>query len=93
MHWTQALVAQLKKSLQEVQDRVQPFLNEVKKGHFATQQGVSYLEAKHMLLLSYSMHIVMYLMIKVRLSYILSYRLSRSSCCSSIAALPSSFIS
>ena len=33
-------------------------------GEIATEKGVSYLEAKHLLLLSYSLHIVFYLMLK-----------------------------
>jgi U3 small nucleolar RNA-associated protein 3 len=47
-----------------VKQRVQPLLAMVQGGEFATEKGVSYLEAKHLLLLSYCMHIVFYLMLK-----------------------------
>ena len=63
---TQALVAELTKSLGETRERVQPLLDMVKGGEFATEKGISYLEAKHLLLLSYCMHIVFYLLLKVR---------------------------
>lgn len=37
---------------------------QVQSGGLVTEQGVSYLEAKHLLLLQYSMHIVFYLLLK-----------------------------
>jgi U3 small nucleolar RNA-associated protein 3 len=60
----QALLGELTKCLTEVKQRVQPLLAMVQRGEFATQKGVSYLEAKHLLLLSYCMHIVFYLLLK-----------------------------
>lgn len=49
----EALVGELKGALKEVRQRVAPLVSIVKEGKLATEQGVSYLEAKHMLLLSY----------------------------------------
>jgi U3 small nucleolar RNA-associated protein 3 len=60
----QALLGELTQCLAEVKQRVQPLLAMVQRGEFATQKGVSYLEAKHLLLLSYCMHIVFYLLLK-----------------------------
>ena len=60
----QALLGELTQCLAEVKQRVQPLLAMVQGGEFATQKGVSYLEAKHLLLLSYCTHIVFYLMLK-----------------------------
>lgn len=59
-----ALLAELRQSLDEVRHRVGPLLREVREGGLATAEGVSYLEAKHLLLLSYCSHIVFYLMLK-----------------------------
>lgn len=59
-----ALLEELKDSLEEVRGRVGPLLREVSAGGLATSAGLSYLEAKHLLLLQYCMCIVAYLMIK-----------------------------
>jgi U3 small nucleolar RNA-associated protein 3 len=59
-----ALLAELKESLTEVRGRIGPVLREVSSGGLATAAGLSYLEAKHLLLLQYCMCIVAYLMIK-----------------------------
>lgn len=37
---------------------------QVKAGELATAEGLSYLEAKHLLLLSYCIHIVFYILLK-----------------------------
>lgn len=48
----------------QVRHRVGPLLQEVKEGGLATPEGLSYLEAKHLLLLQYCMCIVAYLLLK-----------------------------
>lgn len=48
----------------QVRHRVGPLLSEVRSGNLATSEGVSYLEAKHLLLLQYCTSIVFYLMLK-----------------------------
>ena len=59
-----ALLAELQESMAEARNVVQPLIREVREGGLATQDGISYLEAKHLLLLSYCTHIVFYLMLK-----------------------------
>ncbi|GAX72959.1 hypothetical protein CEUSTIGMA_g414.t1 [Chlamydomonas eustigma] len=59
-----ALLQDLTDSLAEVRGRVGPVLSEVKSGGLATAEGVSYLEAKHLLLLQYCTHIVFYILLK-----------------------------
>lgn len=59
-----ALLTELTDSLAEVRHRVGPLLKEVKEGGLATSEGLSYLEAKHLLLLQYCIHIVFYLLLK-----------------------------
>jgi hypothetical protein len=51
-------------SLAEVRHRVGPLLEEVRSGQLATSDGLSYLEAKHLLLLNYCISITFYLMMK-----------------------------
>lgn len=43
----------------------QPMCAQVREGGLATAQGLSYLEAKHLLLLHYCMHLTFYLLLKV----------------------------
>ena len=50
----------------QVRHRVGPVLQEVRDGHLATSEGLSYLEAKYLLLLQYCTHCVFYIMLKVR---------------------------
>lgn len=45
--------------------RVAPVLAEVKAGGLATTDGISYLEAKHMLLLSYCVNALFYMLLKL----------------------------
>ncbi|KAJ9531936.1 hypothetical protein QJQ45_003641 [Haematococcus lacustris] len=59
-----ALIEDLQASLHEVRHRVGPLLQEVRSGRLATAEGLSYLEAKHLLMLHYCCHIVFYLMLK-----------------------------
>jgi hypothetical protein len=59
-----SLLDELKACLAEVRSRVGPLLREVSAGGLATAAGLSYLEAKHLLLLQYCMCIVAYLMLK-----------------------------
>ncbi|PRW45524.1 Something about silencing 10 [Chlorella sorokiniana] len=58
------LIAELREGLTEVRSRVGPLLKEVREGELATAEGVSYLEAKHLLLLHYCTAIVFYLLLK-----------------------------
>ncbi|PSC73947.1 Something about silencing 10 [Micractinium conductrix] len=58
------LIAELREGLTEVRSRVGPLLKEVRQGDLATAEGVSYLEAKHLLLLHYCTAIVFYLLMK-----------------------------
>lgn len=59
-----SLLDELKQCLNEVRSKVGPLLREVAAGGLATAAGLSYLEAKHLLLLQYCMCIVAYLMLK-----------------------------
>ena len=59
-----ALQRELAKNLEEVKNVVEPALQVAKKGGYATELGISYLETKHMLMLSYCVNIVMYLLLK-----------------------------
>lgn len=59
-----ALLQELRASLSEIRGRLGPLLQEIKSGDIATAEGVSYLEAKHLLLLHYVACLVFYLMLK-----------------------------
>jgi U3 small nucleolar RNA-associated protein 3 len=59
-----ALLQELRSSLSEIRGRLGPLLQEVKSGEIATAEGVSYLEAKHLLLMHYVAHLVFYLLLK-----------------------------
>ncbi len=59
-----ALLQELRASLSEIRARLGPLLQEVKSGDIATAEGVSYLEAKHLLLLHYVACLVFYLLLK-----------------------------
>eukprot|EP00271_Cylindrocystis_brebissonii_P002772 TRINITY_DN13573_c0_g1_i1.p1 TRINITY_DN13573_c0_g1~~TRINITY_DN13573_c0_g1_i1.p1 ORF type:complete len:875 (-),score=338.73 TRINITY_DN13573_c0_g1_i1:369-2879(-) len=58
------LLDDLKKSLDELRTKVEPLLAQVKAGDYATAKGLSYLEAKHLLLLHYCSAIVFYLLLR-----------------------------
>lgn len=59
-----ALLHELRASLSEIRGRLGPLLQEIKSGDIATSEGVSYLEAKHLLLLHYVACLVFYLLLK-----------------------------
>ena len=61
-----ALAGELAATLAEVRQRAAPLAAAVRDGQYATAEGVSYLEAKHLLLLSYCINIVFYLLLKAR---------------------------
>ena len=60
-----SMLSDLKVNISEVRSRVAPLLHEVKDGGLATDEGISYLEAKHMLMLSYCMNIMFYMLLKL----------------------------
>ena len=59
-----ALISELRSVLGEVRGRVGPLLREVRSGDLATADGVSFLEAKHTLLIHYAASIIFYLLLK-----------------------------
>ena len=59
-----ALLGELQESMSEVRNVVQPLLKQVREGGLVTERGLSFLEAKHLLLLAYCGHIVHYLLVK-----------------------------
>ena len=59
-----ALIEELRLSLSEMRGRVVPLMQEIRSGNIATLEGVSYLEAKHLLLMYYNACIVFYLLLK-----------------------------
>ena len=59
-----ALLGELRTSLSEIRSRLAPLLAELRAGKLGTQQGVSYLEAKHVLLMHYVANLVFYLLVK-----------------------------
>ncbi|KAL3687632.1 hypothetical protein R1sor_013941 [Riccia sorocarpa] len=58
------LLNELREGLDELRNRVQPLIGQVKDGQYATKDGLSYLEVKNLLLLSYCQSIIFYLMLK-----------------------------
>uniref|UniRef100_A0A7S1KLM3 Sas10 C-terminal domain-containing protein n=1 Tax=Percolomonas cosmopolitus TaxID=63605 RepID=A0A7S1KLM3_9EUKA len=58
------LVTELKEKLSVLQNQLQPLLRKVKNGGYATDEGLSYLETKYQLLLSYCMNLVYFLTLK-----------------------------
>ncbi|KAG9440180.1 hypothetical protein H6P81_020345 [Aristolochia fimbriata] len=61
-----ALLKEMKEGLDFVRSKVQTLTERVKANHFPTADGISYLEAKHLLLLSYCQSIVYYLLRKAK---------------------------
>lgn len=59
------LLADLGAAAAEVRGRVAPLLSELSAGGLATADGISYLEAKHMLLLTYCTNILFYTLLKL----------------------------
>ncbi|CAG9463538.1 unnamed protein product [Pedinophyceae sp. YPF-701] len=60
----EALLGEMRASLAEVRERVKPVLDVVKEGELATKEGISYLEAKHLLLLEYCALIAFYVLLR-----------------------------
>lgn len=60
----EALLEELRTCLAEVRGKVEPLLAAVRKGDYATKEGLSYLEAKHMLLLSYCSNVAFYVLMR-----------------------------
>lgn len=61
-----ALLKEMKDGLDDVRNKVKALTSKVKENHFATAGGISYLEAKHLLLLSYCQSIIYYLLRKAK---------------------------
>jgi len=59
-----ALTKELTKNLDEVTHSVEPVIAAARAGELATAEGISYLDAKHLLMLSYCVNIVFYLLLK-----------------------------
>ena len=61
-----SLLSDLTSSLGEVRHRTAPLLAELRRSpDLTTTEGLSYLDAKHMLLLMYCMHILFYILLKL----------------------------
>lgn len=58
------LISELKSTLEEIRGRVGPLLQEIQAEQLATKEGISYLEAKHILLIHYGACIIFYLLLK-----------------------------
>jgi len=59
-----ALALELQKTLAEVQTNVEPIVKSAKRGEYLTEEGISYLDTKYILLLSYCVNLVFYLLMK-----------------------------
>eukprot|EP01098_Paradermamoeba_levis_P009721 TRINITY_DN4067_c0_g1_i2.p1 TRINITY_DN4067_c0_g1~~TRINITY_DN4067_c0_g1_i2.p1 ORF type:complete len:650 (+),score=283.09 TRINITY_DN4067_c0_g1_i2:47-1951(+) len=58
------LLKDLKTKMNEIKDRVQPLLQSLKKNELASNKGLSFLEVKYHLLLSYCINVTFYLLLK-----------------------------
>ena len=58
------LVSELRGALGEIRGRLGPLLREIREGELATAEGISYLEAKHTLLIHYAAAIMFYVLLK-----------------------------
>ncbi|KAG5543780.1 hypothetical protein RHGRI_016512 [Rhododendron griersonianum] len=61
-----ALLKEMKDGLDVVRSKVQAITAKVKANHYPTADGISYLEAKHLLLLNYCQSLVYYLLLKAK---------------------------
>ncbi|KAK9270342.1 hypothetical protein L1049_025921 [Liquidambar formosana] len=61
-----ALLKEMKEGLDAVRSKVQALTAKVKANHYPTADGISYLEAKHLLLLNYCQSLVYYLLRKAK---------------------------
>lgn len=59
-----SLLVEMKVGLDQIRSKLQPLVQQVKDNMYATKDGISYLDAKHLLLLSYCQSIVYYLIQK-----------------------------
>ncbi|CAL6370630.1 unnamed protein product [Bathycoccus prasinos] len=59
-----ALAEELQKTLAEVETNVEPIVKSAKRGEYLTEEGISYLDTKYMLLLSYCVNLTFYLLMK-----------------------------
>eukprot|EP00958_Prasinococcus_capsulatus_P028386 scaffold6685_cov202-Prasinococcus_capsulatus_cf.AAC.12 len=59
-----ALLNELKNALGEVDGKILPLLEKVRGGEVSTKEGISYLETKHLLMMTYCTNIVFYLLLK-----------------------------
>ncbi|GJP67670.1 hypothetical protein CLOP_g24463 [Closterium sp. NIES-67] len=62
------LLSDLKTTLKELNTKVLPLLQQVREGEYATENGVSYLEAKHGLLLHYCCCLLFFLLLRAEAS-------------------------
>lgn len=60
------LLKEMKEGLDKVRSKVQTLITKVKQNNYPTVDGISYLEAKHLLLLNYCQSIVYYLLRKAK---------------------------
>lgn len=61
-----ALLKEMKQGLDNVGSKIQALADKVKAGNFPTSDGISYLEAKHLLLLNYCQSLVYFLLRKAK---------------------------
>lgn len=58
------LITEMRDGLDDIRSKIQPLVDMVKEGQYGTGNGISYLEVKHLMLLSYCECIVFYLLLK-----------------------------
>ncbi|XP_057783503.1 uncharacterized protein LOC131001203 isoform X2 [Salvia miltiorrhiza] len=61
-----ALLKEMKEGLDNVRSKIESLTSKVKAGNFPTSDGISYLEAKHLLLLNYCQSLVYFLLRKAK---------------------------
>ncbi|GMP45691.1 hypothetical protein CsSME_00014129 [Camellia sinensis var. sinensis] len=61
-----AVLKEMKEGLDMLRSKVQALTAKVREDHFPTADGISYLEAKHLLLLNYCQSLVYYLLLKAK---------------------------
>jgi U3 small nucleolar RNA-associated protein 3 len=59
-----ALAKELTKNLDEVRNTIEPLCRYVREGNMVTKEGISYLDTKHLLMLSYCVNITFYMLLK-----------------------------
>ncbi|KAL8524684.1 hypothetical protein ACS0TY_014330 [Phlomoides rotata] len=73
-----ALLKEMKEGLDTVRNKIQALMDKVKANNFPTSDGISYLEAKHLLLLNYCQSLVYFLLRKAKGLSILGHPVVRS---------------